>query len=251
MEIVMLTALGVGGATIFGALVGFLFEGISNRFKYATTAFAAGIMLSAAVIGLIIPSFEGGGSFAILITSLGIVLGAVCIHLIDAAVPRIMHFSKGERTESSSRAILFVVAIAIHNLPEGIAAGVAFGTDNVTGALLCALGIALQNIPEGLVLIAPMLNAGISRTRAFVYASLTGVVEIIGTLIGYFAVMQASGILPFTLAFAGGTMLYVISDEMIPDAHIHGDSRASTFSFIFGFCFMLVFGELLSAILVS
>ncbi|MBR6745095.1 MAG: ZIP family metal transporter, partial [Clostridia bacterium] len=136
-------------------------------------------------------------------------------------------------------------AIAIHNLPEGIAAGVGFGAGDVTQALIIAGGIALQNIPEGMVIIGPMLAAGVKPGRTFLLAMLTGVVEVIGTLIGYFAVSLASAILPFALAFAGGTMLYVISDEMIPETHAHGHERGATYALLVGFCIMLMTDVLL------
>ena len=135
--------------------------------------------------------------------------------------------------------LLFVIAIAIHNLPEGIAAGVGFGSGDVNGAFLIAGGIALQNIPEGMVIIGPLLSAGVSKKRTFICALITGLIEVVGTLLGYFAVRVASFILPFALAFAGGTMLYVISDEMIPETH-HDNSRGATYSLLVGFCFMLV-----------
>ena len=141
--------------------------------------------------------------------------------------------------------LLFVLAIAIHNLPEGIAAGVGFGTGNITDALVIAGGIALQNIPEGMVIIAPMLAAGMSHRRTFIIAIITGVVEVVGTLLGYFAVSVSTAILPFALAFAGGTMLYVISDEMIPETHADGNKRGVTYSLLIGFCLMLVLDILL------
>ena len=138
-----------------------------------------------------------------------------------------------------NKVLLFVIAIAIHNLPEGIAAGVSFGNEDVTQAFIVAGGIALQNIPEGMIIIAPMIGAGMSKKRTFVIAAMTGVVEIIGTLIGYFAVSLSTAILPFALAFAGGTMLYVISDEMIPETHAHGSERGATYALLAGFCLML------------
>ena len=136
--------------------------------------------------------------------------------------------------------LLFVTAIALHNLPEGIAAGVGFGSGDTAGALIIAGGIALQNIPEGMVIIGPMLATGIKPTKTFFIAMLTGIVEVIGTFIGYFAVSVASAILPFALAFAGGTMLYVISDEMIPETHAHGHEQGATYALLVGFCLMLV-----------
>ena len=133
-----------------------------------------------------------------------------------------------------------MTAIAIHNLPEGIAAGVGFGSDNVSQAIMIAGGIALQNIPEGMVIIGPMIAAGVSARKTFMCALITGLVEVIGTLLGYFAVSFSAAILPFALAFAGGTMLYVISDEMIPETHAHGSQRGATYALLVGFCLMLV-----------
>jgi ZIP family zinc transporter len=161
-----------------------------------------------------------------------------------------MHKLVGVDTESHnnanlSKVLLFVTAIAIHNLPEGIAAGVGFGAGDVSGALMIAGGIALQNIPEGMVIIGPMLAAGVTPRKTFVCAMITGLVEVLGTLIGYFAVSVASSILPFALAFAGGTMLYVISDEMIPETHAHGSERGATYALLVGFCVMLVSDVLL------
>ena len=144
-----------------------------------------------------------------------------------------------------SKVLLFVSAIAIHNLPEGIAAGVSFGSGNDAEALLIAGGIALQNIPEGMVIIGPMLAAGVSPKRTFLCALMTGLVEVVGTLLGYLAVSIATAILPFALAFAGGTMLYVISDEMIPETHAHGSQRGATYALLVGFCLMLVSDVLL------
>ena len=244
MELVLLTALGVGGATVFGALIGFIFKKLSHRFSDIVLAFAAGVMLSAAVLGLIIPSLECGGKYGILITVASIFAGAVCLNIIDKLVPH-LHKFVGDETESHnnanlSRVLLFVLAIAIHNLPEGIAAGVGFGSGDTTQALIIAGGIALQNIPEGMVIIAPMLAAGISPRKTLILALITGLVEIVGTLIGYFAVSISTVILPFALAFAGGTMLYVISDEMIPETHSHGSERGATYALLVGFCVMLV-----------
>jgi ZIP family zinc transporter len=141
---------------------------------------------------------------------------------------------------NAGKVLLFVMAIAIHNLPEGIAAGVGFGSGNTAEALLIAGGIALQNIPEGMVIIGPMLAAGIKPGKTFAIALGTGLVEVIGTLIGYFAVSVSAAILPFALAFAGGTMLYIISDEMIPETHAHGCERGATYALLVGFCVMLI-----------
>jgi ZIP family zinc transporter len=244
MELVLLTALGVGGATVIGAVIGFLFKKISHRFSDVVLSFAAGVMLAAAVLGLILPSLDYGGRFGILITVAGIFAGALCLNVIDKLVPHLHKLAGADiephKSSDLSRVLLFVTAIAIHNLPEGIAAGVGFGSGNTAQALIIAGGIALQNIPEGMVIIGPMLAAGVKPSRTFLIAMATGLIEVVGTLIGYLAVSIASAILPFALAFAGGTMLYVISDEMIPETHAHGHERGATYALLVGFCVMLV-----------
>ena len=248
MELVFLTALGVGGATVIGSVIGFLFKKISHKFSDMVLSFAAGVMLAAAVLGLILPSLEYGGKFGLIITIAGIFAGAVCLNFIDKAVPH-LHRLVGTDIEAHnnanlSKVLLFVTAIAIHNLPEGIAAGVGFGSGDTSQALVIAGGIALQNIPEGMVIISPMLAAGVSPKKTFVCAAATGVVEVVGTLVGYFAVSVSTAILPFALAFAGGTMLYVISDEMIPETH-HDNASGVTYALLAGFCVMLITDVLL------
>ncbi len=249
MQLVLLTAIGVGGATILGALIGFAFKRISHTFSDIVLSFAAGVMLAAAVLGLIMPSIEYGGKYGIIITVAGIFAGAICLNLVDRLVPHLHRLVGGEpengNTSSLNKVLLFVMAIAIHNLPEGIAAGVGFGAGDTSGALIIAGGIALQNIPEGMVIISPMLAAGVTPKKTVVCAIITGLVEVVGTLIGYFAVSVASAILPFALAFAGGTMLYVISDEMIPETHAHGHQRGATYALLVGFCIMLITDVLL------
>ncbi len=249
MQLVLLTALGVGGATVLGALLGFFFKDFSKRSTDLVLSFAAGVMLAAAVLGLVLPSLELGGKFAVLVTVAGIFAGALCLNLVDKLVPH-LHRMVGADIEEHpgsnlSKVLLFVTAIAIHNLPEGIAAGVSFGAGNDAHALVIAGGIALQNIPEGMVIIAPMLAAGVTPKKTFLCAMLTGVVEVVGTLLGYFALQVASFILPFALAFAGGTMLYVVSDEMIPMTHKENSSSGVTYALLAGFCIMLISDVLL------
>ena len=249
MRIVLLTALGVGGATVVGALIGFIFKKISHKFSDIILSFAAGVMLAAAVLGLILPSVEYGGKYGFITTVIGIFVGAVSLNLMDKLVPHLHKLVDVEEDSVNNptlnKVLLFVTAIAIHNLPEGIAAGLGFGSGDITHAFMIAGGIALQNIPEGMIIIGPMLAAGVSPKKTFICAMLTGVVEVVGTFIGFFAVSIASAILPFALAFAGGTMLYVISDEMIPETHSHGNERGATHALIVGFCVMLITDTLL------
>lgn len=243
MQLAFITGLGVGSATVVGVFLGFLFQKIPHKYNDVILSYAAGIMLAAAVFGLIIPSMEEGN---IWITLLGILCGALFLNFADRFTPHLHRIAgidqekHAEEQEQLSKVMLFVMAIAIHNLPEGVAAGVGFGTENVGNAIMVALGIALQNIPEGMVIVAPLLLAGVSKKRTFLIASFTGVIEIVGTMIGYFAVSVATSILPFALAFAGGTMLYVVSDEMIPETHSHGYERMATYALLFGFMTMIV-----------
>ena len=252
MYVVLLCAVGVGGATMFGALVGFLTRGISHRSSDAILAFAAGVSFASAVLGLIEPSIEYGGHFGIVWCIAGIFSGAAVVSLLERATPHVHKFLTPGTNNSIptdgrvGKVLVFVMAMAIHNLPEGIAAGVGFGTGDVSSAVLIATGIALQNLPEGMVIIAPMISAGISPPRALLCALATGLVEVVGTFIGYFAVAVSHAILPFALAFAGGTMLYVVSNEMIPETHSHGNEHAASYSLLCGFSLMLLMDFLLS-----
>lgn len=251
MQVVILTAFGVGGATVLGALLGFLFKNIPHKWNDGVLGFAAGIMLAAAIIGLILPSAESVGRSGIWVTALGMMCGAFFLNFADRMTPHLHHLTGiGEEAHknnhSLNKVMLFVLAILIHNFPEGLAAGVGFGAGDIGNAILVAAGIALQNVPEGMIIIAPMLLVGISKKRTFAIASLTGLMEVAGTFVGYFAASISATILPFALAFAGGTMLYVISDEMIPETHSHGYERMATYSLMIGFIVMLIMDALIA-----
>ena len=247
MELVLLTALGVGGATVLGAVMGFVFRDLAKRHSGVILGFGAGVMMAASVLTLVLPAIEHGGEYGLLITVLGVLGGAVGLYFINRLLPHV-HGAGGSGNSATydskrQRVLLFVIAIALHNLPEGIAAGVGFGTGNLAEALLIAGSIALQNIPEGMVVIGPMLSVGISPAKTIFYAVLTGVIEVFGTLIGYFAVGLATAVLPFALAFAGGCMLYVIGNEIIPEME-DGGSSAPVFALLLGFCLILAFDTL-------
>lgn len=243
MKLALVSAFGVGGATIVGVIIGFFFRKVPHKFNDAILGFAAGIMLSSAILGLIIPSLEEGNVW---VTSVGILIGAIFLNLADKLTPHLHHITgmhqeaHADRQNHLNKVMLFVMAIAIHNLPEGIAAGVGFGSENINNAITVAIGIALQNIPEGMIIVSPLIMAGVAKKRVFFIACFTGVIEIIGTMIGFGTVSVAKTILPFALAFAGGTMIYVVSDEMIPETHSHGYERMATYSLLAGFITMLV-----------
>lgn len=244
MQLVALTALGIGGATVVGALLGFLFPNFSHKASDAVMSFAAGVMLAAAIVGLILPAVELHGFGEIWLVVIGIFCGAVFLNLMDKLTPHLHHISgldaESHHNGNINKVLLFVLAIAIHNLPEGLAAGVSFGGGSLDNALSVAVGIALQNIPEGMVIISPMLIAGMSKRRTFVVAASTGLVEVIGTFIGYAATSVSTAILPFALSFAGGTMIYVVGDEMIPETHSHGYEQLATYALLAGFALMMV-----------
>lgn len=241
MQTILFAAFGVGGATVFGAILGFLIKNPSRRFNDALLSFASGVMLTASLISLLLPALDYG-KLPVLNTVTGIFCGAFCIHALNAFTPKLHNLvGATENNRDLHKVILFVIAIAIHNLPEGIVTGVGFGTGNTAQALSIAVGIALQNIPEGMVIIAPMISVGISKPRAFLIALFTGIIEILGTILGYFAVRFITSILSFALAFAGGTMLYVVVGEMLPDAQAHGNGNVATYAFLLGVTFMIIF----------
>lgn len=249
MKLVFITALGIGGATVFGAIIGFLIPDLSQKAKDIMMAFAAGVMLAAAIMGLLLPAAQLTGKKGIWIIGLGILSGALLLNLMDKITPHLHHISGVDKEEHNNgninKVLLFVFAIALHNLPEGLAAGVSFGGGNIQNALGVAVGIALQNIPEGMIIIAPMLSVGMKRSRTFAIASFTGLIEVLGTFIGYSAATVSGAILPFALSLAGGTMLYVVGDEMIPDTHSNGNETLATYAMIGGFFLMLCMDILL------
>ena len=245
MEMILLTALGVGGATIVGAIIGFFVRDVDHKTNDVILGFAAGIMLAAAIIGLIVPAFDSVTISMLWLPVIGIFTGAIFLNFMDKVTPH-LHKLSGVDSEphthnkNISRAMLFVMAVALHNLPEGMAAGVSFGNEDVSAAITVAVGIALQNIPEGIVTVSPLVMSGVKRSRAFVLAAATGLIEVVGTFVGFYMAEVSQHILPFALAFAGGTMLYIISDEMIPETHSHGYERIATYSLLIGFTVMLI-----------
>lgn len=246
MTLAIITALAVGSSTIVGAIIGSFFKKLTHKQNDMMLGFSAGVMLAAAILGLIVPSVETAGKHGVWISVVGILVGALFVNVADKFTPHLHNLvgidieKHSGNNDSINRVLLFIMAIAIHNLPEGIAAGVGFGSDDISSAITVAVGISLQNIPEGMIVIHPLMQFGVPKRKALLIAGSTGVIEIVGTMIGYFAVTIATVILPFALAFAGGTMLYVISDEMIPETHSHGHEREATYALLLGFIFMLI-----------
>ena len=244
----LITILGLivpGLLTGVGAIPVFFTKNVNQGKLDVFLGAAAGVMLSATCFSLILPSIEenGGGFRGVLITSLGIFAGAVFLDLIDKYSPHEHLLDKrveGNPSNSLKKIWLFVIAITIHNFPEGMATGVGFGGDSVANGLPIAIGIGLQNMPEGLAVALALVRENYTVKKAFLIALFTGLVEPIGAFLGYGLVTWFSPILGFILAFAGGAMLFVISDEIIPETHSNGYERQATYGIIIGFIIMMI-----------
>lgn len=227
-----------GLATGAGAVPVLFTKRISDRLLDIMLGFSAGVMLAATAFSLIVPAIDLSGP---LIVVLGIILGALVLHLIDRFVPHFHPVLGAEGPPSKlSRVWLLVLAITIHNFPEGLAVGVSFGSGDVAAGLVIAMAIGLQNMPEGLAVALPLFREGYSRRKSLWYGTLTGLVEPVGGLLGVALVSVFQTILPWGLAFAAGAMLFVVSDEMIPESHRKGFEREATFGVIAGFVIMML-----------
>ncbi len=222
-----------------GALAVLVWRRPSEQFLDAALGFAAGVMLTASFTSLILPAIEHGG---FLPTFIGVVLGAVVLDLADHFVPH-LHAVMGYEGWASPRlrsVWLFIIAITLHNMPEGLAVGVGFGSGDLPNALKLMFAIGMQNVPEGLAAAVSALAAGMGT---YFYASLVGIraglVEIPLALFGAWAVYVAQPLLPYAMGFAAGAMLYVISDEIVPETHRKGHERWATFGTILGVLVML------------
>jgi ZIP family zinc transporter len=237
IQLGVISSLLAGLATGAGALPVLFTRRISDRLLDVMLGFSAGVMLAATSFSLIVPAIELSGPW---VAVFGVVLGAFVLHLVDRSVPHFHPFLGAEGPSSKlPRVWLFVLAITIHNFPEGLAVGVSFGTGDVAAGLVIALAIGLQNMPEGLAVALPLLREGYSRGKSLWYGTLTGLVEPVGGLLGVALVSIFIPILPWGLAFAAGAMLFVVSDEMIPESHRKGFEREATFGLIAGFVVMM------------
>lgn len=240
MTQIWLSAAGLCGATLIGALIGFGLKKLPHKWNDTIMGFCAGVMLAASILGLIVPAAEQAGNEGWWLVAIGVIIGAMFLNLLDLVTPHMHHITgldPEQHTHNSSlnRIMLFVMAIALHKLPEGIAAGVGFNSTDTTDAWTVTLGIALQNVPEGMVIISPLLLAGVSKTRTLLISFAIAMLEIVGVWAGYAAGAVSAKFLPVMLAFAGGAMLYVVSDEMIPETHAHGYQKQATYALLIGF----------------
>lgn len=240
-------SLAAGLATGVGAAAIYAVRQLTDRAEDVLLSSAAGIMLAASFFSLLLPGIEyGEAQFASRSVGVSVVIGGLfCGALALSAIHRFApheHFvtgPEGPSTDRLGRIWLFVIAITLHNFPEGMAVGVGFAGGDVANGMSLAAGIGLQNVPEGLAVAGSMLSIGYGRTRAFLLAFLTGLVEPLGGLFGAVAVHLAQPLMPWTLGFAGGAMLFVISDEIIPETHRGGYQNLATMSLLLGFGLMM------------
>ena len=243
-----ISAAGLSLATIIGSVIGFLVKSLPHKWNDAILGFCAGVMLAASTVGLILPAAQDAGSSRWWLILIGVILGMLLLNVLDLVTPHLHKLTGLEEEEHRNNAslnhiLLFVLAIALHKLPEGIAAGVGFNAADSTDAWAVTLGIAIQNVPEGMVVIAPLLIAGVSKIRTFLISLVIALLEVVGVWIGYGMGAISPILLPVMLALAGGAMLYVVSDEMIPETHAHGYQKLATYALVLGFV-SLVFLEI-------
>lgn len=244
MSQVWISAAGLSIATIIGAMLGFFIKELPHKWNDAILGFCAGIMLAAATIGLIVPAAESAGIERWWLILIGVVLGMLFLNVLDLVTPHLHKITGLDAEEHKNNAslnhiLLFVMAIALHKLPEGISTGVGFNSSEMSDAWAVTFGIAVQNIPEGMVVIAPLLLAGVSNMRTFGISLAIAMLEIVGVWVGYGIGAISEFLLPCMLSFAGGAMLYVVSDEMIPETHAHGYEKIATYALILGFVSLL------------
>jgi len=239
-----------GLATGVGALPAIFFKEISNDIFNSLLGAAAGVMLAATAFSLLLPGIEFGNEIwpdkGLWIVAIGMLVGAIFLHLADKKLPH-LHFGSEltNQVDSLQKISLFIVAITIHNFPEGMSVGVSFGTGDMHNGLVLAIAVALQNIPEGLAVALPLVALGYNKWKSVGIATLTGLVEPIGGLLGITMVSIFSSVLPFAMGFAAGAMLFVITEEIIPETHSNGRSRYATFALMFGFILMMALDTLL------
>ncbi|EGB13777.1 zinc/iron permease [Pseudodesulfovibrio mercurii] len=242
------------GVTALGAALVFTARDISKRTLDIMLGFAGGVMMAASYWSLLAPALEMSGdmgTWAFVPAAVGFVLGASFLRLVDMVLPHLhlnAPLSEAEGVKTNwRRSTLLVTAITLHNIPEGLAVGVAFGavaagldSASLAGAVSLALGIGIQNFPEGTAVSVPLRREGMSRTKAFLYGQASGMVEPVAAVLGAAAVLVARPLLPYALAFAAGAMIFVVVEEVIPESQSSGNGDLATMGVVFGFTLMMI-----------
>ncbi len=234
-----LASLGAGLMTALGALPALALGGeVPDKLMDVLYGLSAGVMLAASAFSLLVPALEMGSVFLV---AGGFLTGAFLIEMGDRFIPHVHPVYGYEGPSSRLRKVwLLILAMTIHNFPEGMAVGVAFAGESFGAALALALAIGIQNIPEGLAVSAPLVREGYRGRKAVLYGTLTGLVEPIGGLIGAYSVLVIRSLLPFIMGLAAGAMIFVVSDEMIPESHRKGHERWATMGVVVGFVVMMI-----------
>jgi ZIP family zinc transporter len=242
------------GITAFGASMVFFFKSINKKVLNAMLGFAAGVMIAASFWSLLMPAIEmerGSGGIPWIPALIGFLAGGAFLYLVDRILPHLHMGLRREEAEgiktSWQRSVLLVMAITLHNIPEGLAVGVAFGAlagnpDPAAfgGALALAFGIGLQNFPEGAAVSIPLRREGFSRLKGFWYGQLSGIVEPIAGVLGAFLVFIIQPLLPYALSFAAGAMIFVVVEELIPESQTGHETDMSTIGAMIGFAVMMM-----------
>ncbi len=252
----LLATLMTWGLTALGAAMVFFFKNINKRVLNTMLGFAAGVMIAASFWSLLAPAIEMAEDSALpawLVAAFGFLGGAAFLYLADRIIPH-MHLNSGEGEKEGvstnlKRSVLLVFSITLHNIPEGLAVGVAFGAvangigdGSMMSAIAIAIGIGLQNFPEGAAVSIPLRREGLSRSKSFLYGQASGIVEPIAGVLGASLVMFVEPVLPYALAFAAGAMIYVVVEELIPEAQSgsHNSTHFATAGCIIGFTIMMI-----------
>lgn len=250
----LLATLFTWGVTALGASMVFFFKTVNRKVLDVMLGFAAGVMIAASYWSLLAPAIEmteASGGTGWIPAAVGFLLGGLFVGAIDRVLPHLHLFTPRSEAEgvktSWHRSVLLVLAITLHNLPEGLAVGVAFGavaagasSASLGAAMALALGIGLQNFPEGTAVSAPLRREGMSRKKAFWYGQASGMVEPIGGVVGALAVQFVAPLLPYALAFAAGAMLFVVIEELIPESQQGHNTDLATTGTLIGFVVMMI-----------
>lgn len=245
-----LSSILAGLATGLGAVPVLFYRHITHRTLNTMLGGAAGVMLAATAFSLIVPGIQYGNQvwpgWGVYVVAVGIMAGAGFLVLADQWLPYEKYLEKGETFDSLRKVWLFIAAITLHNLPEGGAVGVSFGAGDWHNGVALAMAIALQNIPEGLAVALPLVALGYRREQAVLIATLTGLIEPVGGIVGVIMAKAFMPIMPIGMAFAAGAMLFVISDDIIPETQSKGKARYATFAVMFGFIVMMILDNLVT-----
>lgn len=223
-------------ATMLGAIPLLFVKRLSEKWKDILIAFTAGIMVSASTFGLMPQAIKESGIMAL---TIGFIIGIAALDLIEKNISHIDVENDSGISSFDAKSLLVIIALFIHNIPEGLSTGFSYASQNDALGPMVAIAIGAQNMPEGLILAVFLLNSRVSKLKMFLIVALTGLVEVVSAIIGFFAASYIEALIGYGLAFASGAMIFIVYKELIPESHAHGHERPSTYSFIFGMLIMV------------